>query len=195
MKKLENEETILREIQNGINVSQNFNKIIEQHSGIFVKMCNRYNFSSQPFKKQDVMSDKNLFIYKCIMDYNFDKNTKFSTYLGFRVKWFCLNYYNKYKKEWQNTTNLDFEDLDNYKCEENLNEEIDSRDLIKKILKKMKNDPDKRIYKIFQMRYFQGKENKLMPWSQISQNKDIQLSVQGCINIHNKYIQNINKIK
>jgi len=41
------------------------------------------------------------------------------------------------------------------------------------------------------MRYFNTKNKKLTPWKKIS--KEIGLSVQGCINIHNNFIEKIRK--
>ena len=48
---------------------------------------------------------------------------------------------------------------------------------------------DKRIKKIFKLRY-KG-ENKLTPWRKISQ--EMNLSIQGCINIHNSALRKISK--
>jgi len=49
--------------------------------------------------------------------------------------------------------------------------------------------PDKRVEKIFKMRYIIGKKNKVMPWKNIGQKMN--LSIQGCINIHNSVIKSI----
>ena len=49
--------------------------------------------------------------------------------------------------------------------------------------------PDKRIQKIFSMRYSGNK--KLIPWRKIS--KVMNLSIQGCINIHNAALNSISK--
>jgi hypothetical protein len=44
--------------------------------------------------------------------------------------------------------------------------------------------PDKRIKKIFDMRYVIGEKNSVMPWRKIC--KEVDLSIQGCINVHDR---------
>ena len=41
------------------------------------------------------------------------------------------------------------------------------------------------------MRYKDGVRNKLTPWKKIA--KKLKLSIQGCINIHEKFIKEIKK--
>jgi hypothetical protein len=43
------------------------------------------------------------------------------------------------------------------------------------------------VEKIFEMRYIIGEKNKVMPWKKIS--KELNMSIQGCINIHNSAIE------
>ena len=63
---------------------------------------------------------------------------------------------------------------------------------VKSVLSKIRKEKDKRLFKIFYLRYFKGDGNKLMPWRQVCKHAKLNLSVQGCINVHNNYI---NKIK
>ena len=48
---------------------------------------------------------------------------------------------------------------------------------------------DERVKKIFKMRYKNG--TRLTPWKKIA--KKLDLSIQGCINIHNKHLTEIKK--
>ena len=48
---------------------------------------------------------------------------------------------------------------------------------------------DKRLRIIFHQRYFCGKGGKLKPWKDVA--KTLNLSAQGCINIHNKAVKEI----
>jgi len=48
---------------------------------------------------------------------------------------------------------------------------------------------DERVKKIFKMRYKSG--TRLTPWKKIA--KNLGLSIQGCINIHNKHLQEIKR--
>ena len=49
------------------------------------------------------------------------------------------------------------------------------------------------IYKIFKLRYLEGSKNKLMPWREVG--KQLNLSIQGCINIHDRFLKKIKKLK
>jgi DNA-directed RNA polymerase specialized sigma subunit len=67
-------------------------------------------------------------------------------------------------------------------------------DIFNKVLKIIDNHPDKRVEKIFNMRYIEGIKNKVMPWKNIGDS--LNLSIQGCINIHNSAIKEIqNELK
>ena len=51
---------------------------------------------------------------------------------------------------------------------------------------------DKRVEKIFNMRYrSQAGKRKLTPWRKIA--KELDLSIQGCINIHNSAFKKLKK--
>jgi hypothetical protein len=41
------------------------------------------------------------------------------------------------------------------------------------------------------MRYIEGSKNKVMPWNKVC--KTVDLSIQGCINVHDKAIKHIKK--
>lgn len=198
MKNSEEENKIIQDIQKGDNTSENFKKILDLHSNIFYKICNKYMYTSYNFHREDFLMDKNYFIYQCVLDYKFDKGAKFSTYLASRVKWFCLNFSRKHKKDFGQTFNIDKECMesipsDNNNFIENKTTINENSDIISSFIEKLKSHKDKRLYKIFYLRYIQGKNNSVMPWSEVSRDSDIQLSIQGCINIHDKYLKTIRK--
>ena len=61
------------------------------------------------------------------------------------------------------------------------------------IFESLDKSGDRRACKIFKMRYIIGDKNKVMPWKKVS--KEVNLSIQGCINIHNSYIKKIKSQK
>jgi DNA-directed RNA polymerase specialized sigma subunit len=68
------------------------------------------------------------------------------------------------------------------------------KDIFNKVLNLIGSHPDKRVEKIFNMRYIEGNKNKVMPWKNIGDS--LNLSIQGCINIHNSAIKDIqNELK
>lgn len=183
---------LVKNIQSNKNAEPSLLKLIERHSGIYLDMINSYASPGNPFiDYNELIQDKDYKIYDAAMKFDSSKGTKFSTYLGNEAKWMCLNIYNKNKRkpifnsEFIENINPD----DNIK-DETVNKSLD-KDSLNKILKMIKNIPDKRVNKIFNMRYIIGKNNKVMPWKQIG--ASMNLSIQGCINIHNAAIKQIQK--
>ena len=63
--------------------------------------------------------------------------------------------------------------------------------LLCKIFEIIERHPDKRVRRIFQIRYLDPEFNKLTPWQKVG--KELKMSIQGCINIHNSAIKVIRK--
>ncbi len=179
---------LIENIKNANNVDESLQELINRHSGIYLEMVNAFlrNCNNDSLK-DDIISEKDLIIYNSALKYDNTKGTKFSTFLGNEAKWTCLNASNKNKKFLElNDQNFDFQTLKEEK-------EVEKEDLKNQILHKFKKHldvyPDKRVSKIFNMRY--ENVNKLTPWRKIS--KEMDLSIQGCINIHNSALKTIAK--
>jgi hypothetical protein len=164
-------------------------QLIERHSGIYHSMVN--HFMSHPqntLDKSQMVDEKDSTIYSAALNYDPTRKTKFSTHLANQTKWKCLNLLNKNKR------NREFfidESENNYEpsCESFLSdlkkEEVFS--LFKKCLEKEK---DERVKKIIDIRY-DTPDNKLTPWRKIS--KSLDMSIQGCINIHNRFLEKVKR--
>ena len=179
---------LIENIKNDNNVNESLQEPINRHSGIYLEMVNAFlrNCNNDSLK-DDIVSEKDLIIYNSALKYDSTKGTKFSTFLGNEAKWTCLNASNKNKKFLElNDQNFDFQTLKEEK-------ETEKEDFKNQILHKFKKHldvyPDKRVSKIFNMRY--ENVNKLTPWRKIS--KEMDLSIQGCINIHNSALKTIAK--
>jgi DNA-directed RNA polymerase specialized sigma subunit len=164
--------------------------LIERHSGIYLDMVHSVIPNNCDFlDKNDIIEDKNSSIYKAILNYDESKNTKFSTYLGNETRWKCLNMFNR-------GTKYKYTDINDYKEDVNFSEEkticeISSREVLDKVFKSADTHPDERVKKIINLRYKIGEGNKTMPWKNIS--KQVNVSIQGCINIHDRFIEEIKK--
>ena len=185
---------LVDQIQNGQeNLEAALKQLIHRHSGIYVKMVNSYlpNNSeiTTPQSKKEVLQDKDYRIYLAALKYDPNKGAKFSTHLGNETKWMCLNLFNKTKnrgkleKQYKETVRLE------HNSEDSLNEEIEHEDLLEEIYKLAEVHSDPRVRKIFKLRYQIGEGNKVMAWDRIAEK--INLSIQGCINVHNKAIGQI----
>ncbi|MFN5443252.1 MAG: hypothetical protein ACK48V_03395 [Crocinitomicaceae bacterium] len=179
---------LIKNIRNKKNSNECLQELINRHSGIYLDIVNSFLKSCQNTSlKEDIIGDKDYAIYNSALKFDETKGTKFSTFLGNEAKWICLNANNKNKKFIElNDNSCDLEKIQDETEVENLkfNEQI-----LKDFQEQIRNHPDERIQKIFQMRYSGNK--KLIPWRKIS--KKMNLSIQGCINIHNAALNSISK--
>ncbi|MBD35875.1 MAG: hypothetical protein CL512_03825 [Actinobacteria bacterium] len=168
-------------------------EIINRHSGIFISIISSH-FEKGNFMKYglELIEEKDYYIYQAVLKYDSKRKTKFSTFLGNEARWLCLNTYNKRKKTERifnhEKNNLEFL-MKTHAAPESKSIDMDCYD---RILEIANGHSDKRVSKIFKLRYVDGKQNKLMPWKDIS--KKMNLSIQGCINIHNAAIKYIRKV-
>jgi DNA-directed RNA polymerase specialized sigma subunit len=179
---------LIENIKNANNVDESLQELINRHSGIYLEMVNAFlrNCNNDSLK-DDIVSEKDLIIYNSALKYDRTKGTKFSTFIGNEAKWTCLNASNKNKKFLElNDQNFDFQTL---KEEKETEKEDFKNQILNKFRKHLDVYPDKRVSKIFNMRY--ENVNKLTPWRKIS--KEMDLSIQGCINIHNSALKTIAK--
>jgi DNA-directed RNA polymerase specialized sigma subunit len=181
---------LIRAVKFGKKSDDHLRELVDRHSGIYISMVNNYSparSSGIPTAKDDLLSDKNYYIYQAALKYDEEKRTKFSTYLGNETRWLCLNLYNKNK----NSKEISSENPDQNYADQDYQEESMKQELLDKIMSIIQTDPDRRIAQIFTLRYVDGDKNKVMPWNKVCSYLD--LSIQGCINIHNKTITKIKK--
>ena len=180
--------TLVENIQNDIDVEESLRLLVERHSGIYIEMVNSYASPNSRFiDYEDLISDKEYKIYDAAKKFDKDRGAKFSTYLGNETKWMCLNIYNRNKR--RPACHSDY--LENLSLEEETFDTISDsikQDLFNKVLDVIKEHPDKLVERIFEMRYVEGSKNKLMSWKKIGD--AMNLSIQGCINIHNSAVKN-----
>jgi RNA polymerase sigma factor (sigma-70 family) len=161
-----------------------FMEIVNRHSGIYLQMVHSYAPRETAIDNfYDLMSNKESNIFDAVKAFDEKRNIKFSTYLGNHTRWLCLNSSNKRR-------HLPMED--NFDCEFESSEpkQLAEQEMLRDILSQLSSLEDKRIEKIFKMRYFSEKK-KLTPWRKIA--KELDLSIQGCINIHNLAFKKLKK--
>ena len=184
------DQQIIQELQEDINVEENLNHLVDRHSGIYLDMVNAFASPNNQFiDHKELVDDKYYKIYNTAIKFDETKGAKFSTYLGNETKWMCLNIYNKNKRK----PLFSSEFIENMAGEEDascdtISESI-KEDMFNKVLSIIKKHPDKRVEKIFTMRYITGNKNKVMPWRSIG--SKVNLSIQGCINVHNSAVKHI----
>jgi len=179
---------LIKSIKKKKKVDECLQELIDRHSGIYLDIVNSFlrNCNNDSLR-EEIINDKEYAIYNSVLKYDENRGTKFSTFLGNEAKWMCLNASNKNKKYVElNDNTYDFECIkDTYEhTVVNFQDQI-----LKEFNEEISKHPDKRIQKIFSMRYSGNK--KLTPWRKIS--KAMNLSIQGCINIHNAALNSISR--
>lgn len=176
-------------IQENKNIEKSLSELISRHSGLCVTIINSYMGNDNLIAKNEMLAEKDYFIYQTSLKFDKSKNTKYSTYLGNEIKWKCLNIYNynKNKKTIPVEENL----FNNLNFQYNETKQGDDSDVFNYIIKRVSSHSDPRVKKIFNLRYVVGKNNSVMPWKYIS--KNLGMSIQGCINIHNNVINKLKK--
>lgn len=196
MSKKPTDNQLIQAVKDDRSANSAIQELILRHSGIFISIVSSH-FERGNFLKfgLELIQEKDYYIYQAALKYNPSKKTKFSTFLGNEARWLCLNTYNKHKKQAKlfnhKHNNLEF------LMKTHASDPDDSLDIdgYEKILDIIRSHKDNRVGQIFELRYVEGKQNKLMPWKNVA--KEMNLSIQGCINIHNAAIsyvkQTLNK--
>tara|TARA_R100000008_G_scaffold81831_1_gene65475 strand:- start:6892 stop:7497 length:606 start_codon:yes stop_codon:yes gene_type:complete len=176
---------LVNNIQEDKEADFSLQELIDRHTGIYLDIVNKYTQSASTTNKLDLIDEKDYNIYQAALKYKSDKGTKFPTFLGNETKWICLNRNNKRKKESQ----VNIDDIKETDILRSKNEKFQKEDfeIFSEAIKFSKKHKDKRVEKIFEMRYITGEKNKVMPWKKISE--ELEMSIQGCINIHNSAIE------
>jgi len=165
--------------------SDSFVELRERHSGICYDTFSKYSkvMSDMGYEKADINTDKDIVIFKAAKSFEPNKGVKFGTWLCNQMRYFCLNYINKNKKF--QTAELTKEQqspsfLANFQAEERA----------KKVMRKIKQMEDPRVFKVFQMRYFNSKPSE-KKWKNIAESLGV--SNQTALNIHKRGIDFLKK--
>lgn len=171
--------------------NESLKELISRHSGIYVEMIRRFGEKHLTATQiGDMMDDKDFNIYSAALEFD-ESKSKFSTYLANRTKYNCLTNKTLNKK---NAKIINFDDIEfeQETKEDNPCQASLQREYMMKICFLIEGHEDPRVTRIFKERYFSSNNKKLKPWKQIA--KEIGLSIQGCINIHDNAIKQFQKI-
>tara|TARA_R110002020_G_scaffold363289_1_gene575590 strand:+ start:23865 stop:24473 length:609 start_codon:yes stop_codon:yes gene_type:complete len=164
-------------------------ELIGRHSGIYHSMVNHFMSSSyNALEKNQLADEKDSTIYSSALSYDPTRKTKFSTHLANQTKWKCLNILNKKKR----SKEFFIDDEDTYMepyCESFI-ANINKQEAFLSFENCLEEEKDRRVKKIIDMRY-NTPHNKLTPWRCIA--AELGMSIQGCINIHNRFIEKVKR--
>ena len=184
------DDTILVKKVQESNDEDSLKALIERHSPLCNSLYKKYSapMMASGVHIQDVIDQKDYIVYKSAMTFDPCKNSKFSTWLYNQVRYLCLNCMN------ENSHYLTLEtDKLNHLVDKFAPEEKEYKNINEYIFNIINSCSDKRIKKIFKMRYLSGTLKKTS-WNKIA--KKLKISTQTAINIHNKTLKLLkNKIE
>lgn len=164
--------------------------LVDRHTPLCHSLYKKYSppMAASGIYIQDIIDQKDYIVYKSAMSFDPEKKTKFSTWLYNQVRYQCLNCIN------ENGHYLTLEaDKLNYLIEKNAPMPKEYKNINEYIFNIIDSYSDKRIKKIFKMRYSTD-SNKKMSWNKIA--RKLNISTQTAINLHNKAIELVkNKLK
>jgi len=168
------------------NCNHSMKELEDRHSGICYSMIKKYynTMSSIGLDPNEVAKEKDYIIYKSALNFNPEKNIKFSTWVGNQMRFHCLNSMNKNNNivSMESNTIKNVIEKKQFEVNDHIFSNKEKTEFIFNLLKQLK---DKRIEKIFKLRYFSERKN--MSWSKIG--KRLNISTQTVINIHNRTIR------
>lgn len=172
------------------NCNESLKILVNRHSGIYSEIIRRYSSNSlTEYQKYELLQEKEYNFYKAALLFDGSKS-QFHTYIGNTIRFICLNKRSSNRKELPsleiNDSSLILEDkanTPNESCEE---DEIFSK--IRSAIDSVLCDREKNIMK---ERYFSTTDGGKKPWNKIAE--QFNLSIQGCINIHNKALPKLLK--
>jgi len=184
---------LTQNLKDDVYPEESLKELVERHSGIFLDIVNSYvPYNSPTCHRQDIIDEIEYYIYNAGLKYDQTRGAKFSTFLGNEAKWLCLNQHHKNKK-YLLAASPESEFFFEKKMSTDTDEQKPYVDeaLLSKIFEIIDAHPDERVRRIFKLRYVDPEFNKLTPWQKIG--KELKMSIQGCINIHNSAITVIRK--
>ncbi len=179
IKELQDQQLIIR-VQKK-NCEDSLKELIERHSPLCYSVFKRYApaLNSLGISRDDIYYEKDYLIWKTALNFNPNKNSKFSTWLANCLRYKCLNMLNH-----RHELAVETESLDKL-VDSNTSDEPKNKYLFKYFSNILEQITDKRIKVIYQMRYFHDKD-KNISWKEIG--KKLKISSQTVINLHHKYL-------
>ena len=162
-----------------------FCRLLELHSKLFYKICNKYIYAlaSCGIPRDDVYDNKNFIFLDSITTFDPTRGVKFTTWLANKTRFYCLNIMTSRKRI------VNFSNEDIKKAIENKSfsqkDDKDVQENFAYVMFLLDNLKDERIKQIFSLRYLES--GKKIKWKNIA--FKMNMSVQTAINLHSKGVK------
>jgi hypothetical protein len=180
LKKLK-ESSLLKRIKKN-QCNESLKELVERHGGMIFNIGKKYCASCN-LDIKELNDNKYWIIFNAAQSFNDSKGSKFSTWLGNQVRFFCLNFKNKNGKLVPTEDqHLEFFLNDLCKKENSLNQ----KEIINTIIDLFNQISDPNTKNAIYYRYFYNKD-RILNYSEIA--KILEVTPQTVLNWHNKFIQ------
>jgi RNA polymerase sigma factor (sigma-70 family) len=178
MSRLKDETLIKKVINNQCNDS--LKELVDRHSGMIFNIGKKY-CSSCNLDINELNDNRYWIIFNAAKSYNSEKGSKFSTWLGNQIRFFCLNFKNKNSKLVPiEDQHLEFFINDSQKYNKN-----NQKELVNTIIDLFNEISDPNTKNAIYYRYFHNKE-RILNYSEIAE--ILKVTPQTVLNWHNKFI-------
>ena len=170
-------------IKNVINkqCNESLKELVNRHSGIIFNIGKKY-CSSCSLDIGELNDNRYWIVFNAAKTFNSTKGSKFSTWLGNQVRFFCLNYKNKNSK----LIPIENEHLEFFINNFSKNDEkVNQKEVINTIVDLFNQISDPNTKNAIYYRYFHNKE-RILNYSEIAD--ILKVTPQTVLNWHNKFV-------
>ena len=170
-------------IKNVINkqCNESLKELVNRHSGIIFNIGKKY-CSSCSLDIGELNDNRYWIVFNAAKTFNSTKGSKFSTWLGNQVRFFCLNYKNKNSK----LIPIENEHLEFFINNFSKNDEkVNQKEVINTIVDLFNQISDPNTKNAIYYRYFYNKE-RILNYSEIAD--ILNVTPQTVLNWHNKFV-------
>ena len=170
-------------IKNVINkqCNESLKELVNRHSGIIFNIGKKY-CSSCNLDIGELNDNRYWIVFSAAKTFNATKGSKFSTWLGNQVRFFCLNYKNKNSK----LIPIENEHLEFFINNFSKNDEkVNQKEVIHTIIDLFNQISDPNTKNAIYYRYFYNKE-RILNYSEIAD--ILKVTPQTVLNWHNKFV-------
>ena len=170
-------------IKNVINkqCNESLKELVNRHSGIIFNIGKKY-CSSCNLDISELNDNRYWIVFNAAKTFNNTKGSKFSTWLGNQVRFFCLNYKNKNSK----LIPIENEHLEFFINNFSKNDEkVNQKEVINTIVDLFNQISDPNTKNAIYYRYFHNKE-RILNYSEIAD--ILKVTPQTVLNWHNKFV-------
>lgn len=163
---------------------KSFIELVNRHTGIYNTIAYSYTRTGDKSLYHDIIDDREYNFYSFVKDFDENKKMKFSTYVGERTKFLCLDKNRTHKR-------YSFEEInDNLEYQgQSIDIEIYGENMVKKLKDAVSKIENSRFKKIMEMRFFSSLN--LMKFSDIA--KNIGVTIQYVNKVYNDNIEQFMK--